>query len=96
MTKKEKIKRIINILRREVDCAIEEYANSLGRFRAAEEAEKQWKKNNPDDGIGSMGRNPYHVDIDREIWGKKMERMNNIKEVLEFANDTFLDMIEEE
>ncbi len=97
MTKKEKIKYIIDTLNREVTYTQTEYIRAASEIAAAKTGHNLWEEGNKDNGVGTFGTtNPYHVESKKERAKDRLNIWLETKEVLDFAIITFIDMIEEE
>ncbi len=95
MTKKEKIKYIMVVVKQQVGLAEVDYVESEAKLASAKTGHRVWEEND-DYGGGFGSRNPYHPESAKERRDEKLEHLNDTKAVLDFATETFLSMIPED
>ncbi len=94
MTSSEKTKYIISICTEQINYLTREYINYASKFSASQAEHEAWENNNPKNGIGGFSQNPYNPGINKKYMDNYKRQLDCAKEVLEFANNIFLDMIE--
>ena len=95
MKTSEKAQVILRLVRREALTAFHESIKDQANVEATVAGDRKFKELNPDDGVGGFGSNPYNVEAACSRKDRSAQNWENYRQVLEFAEDTFLSMIED-
>ena len=95
MKTSEKAQVILKLVKREALFAFHESIKDQANLEATIAGKAKFKELNPDDGVGGFGSNPYNVENAILRKNRSTQNWENYSQILEFAEDTFLSMIED-
>ena len=96
MKTSEKAQVILRLVKREALQVFHESIKDQANLEATVAGHNKFKELNPDDGAGEpFSSNPYNVESAASRQESSSRNWDNYRQVLEFAEDTFLSMIED-
>ncbi len=96
MTRAEKAKAVISLALAAERRAAQSLGNHNIHLAGQVAMQREWTRQNPDDGVGSFSSNPHtpSVEGNRRTLGELMLSLDEAQQVLELAIQTFVGMIE--
>ena len=95
MKTSEKAQVILRLVKREALVAFHESIKDQANLEATIAGKAKFKELNPDDGVGGFGSNPYNIEAACSRKDRSAQKWEDYSQILEFAEDTFLSMIED-